>query len=610
MLSPAAQALTQTAAVIGREFTFDLLCRASGQDEASMVQSLDELWRRQIVREQGVDAYDFSHDKIRAVVYAEISPMRRRPAHLRAAEAIAALQAGDLDAVSGQIAAHYELAGRPQPAIAFYRRAAEAAQRIYANAEAIRLYQHLLRGELRERLSPSEICELMLGLGEVWRVNGQWAQAEASNREAMALAETLGDAALQARAQRALADVMRLQSHYDEGLKWLAKSEQGFEAAGDWRGVVSALWTMAEIYWFKGENKQALATLERQLRLAGEVGDPRGICEALDTMGMVYWSQGDWDESVRCCQRSIAIAEPLGYHLVITRAAITLGNVFLSQQRAAEALHWYLRAGVLAGQIDDRQVLAWAIANSAIVFNRHGDCLHAVAGYEQALRISLEIGDRWTAWQNIFYIGEAAERLQASEQAEFLYRRAVGFGKRLDSQSYHSFMLIGLIRLLLEQGRPAEASPFYDEAMEIIARLEGEHLGGEDTRFDVQVLGIRLRHAVGLLAPTDAVAELRALIEETEARGRQAALHYELWRLAPEDEQARCTAAELYGSLYAETGLHDHRLRYQELSGETLPDPPPLPDVSELIPATVVDLDSLIDRLEPLLAQLDASFHP
>ena len=55
-------------------------------------------------------------------------------------------------------------------------------------------------------------------------------------------------------------------------------------------------------------------------------------------------------------------------------------------------------------------------------------------------------------------------------------------------------------------------------------------------------------------------------------------------------------------------GCPNYRQRYRELTGETLPDPPPLPDVSELIPAAVVDLDGLIARLEPLLAQLDASF--
>ena len=73
--------------------------------------------------------------------------------------------------------------------------------------------------------------------------------------------------------------------------------------------------------------------------------------------------------------------------------------------------------------------------------------------------------------------------------------------------------------------------------------------------------------------------------------------------------RAQAAAVELVGLLYAETGLHDYRQRYRVLTGETLPDPPPLPDVSELIPAAVVDLDGLIARLEPLLAQLDASIN-
>ncbi len=608
LLSPGAQALAQTAAVIGREFTFAVLARASGQDEAAVMQSLDELWRRQLVREQGLDAYDFSHDKIRAVAYAEISPVRRCAMHLRVAEVIAMMYASDLDAQSIQIAEHYKQAGKPQLAISYFRRAAAVAQRIYANAEAARLYQYLLTGDLSVSLSAPETCALRLSLGEVWRVNGQWIQAEATIRAAMTMAETLNDVTLLAQAQRGLADVLRLQSHYDKALAWLATAEHGFEMSGDWRGVVSALWTMAEIYWFKGDNKQALATLERQLRIAGENGDLRGICEALDTMGMVYWSQGDWAESVDCCQRSIAIAEPLGYHVVITRAAITLGNVYSSQEQAGAALSWYLRAGVLARQIDDRQVLAWAITNSASQLHRRGDCLRALAGNEESVRIALEIGDRWTAWQIIFSIGDVARLLQATEQAEFLYRKAAVCGRRLDSPSYHAGMLVSLAWLLLEQCRVGEARLFYDEAVAVIARVAGERLGGEDTRFDAQVLGIRLRYVLGELSPIAAAAELRALLDKNSAQGRQAALHYELWRLAPEDAQARAAAAELYRTLYAETGLIEHRQRYHALTGETLPDQPPLPDVAELIPTAAADVDGLLDRLAPLLAQFEASF--
>ena len=72
-----------------------------------------------------------------------------------------------------------KLPGRPIGPIEFYRRAAQAAQRIYANAEAIGYYQHLLESDLAKHLSPEDVCTIKLALGEVWRVNGQWPQAEA-----------------------------------------------------------------------------------------------------------------------------------------------------------------------------------------------------------------------------------------------------------------------------------------------------------------------------------------------------------------------------------------------------------------------------------------------
>jgi predicted ATPase len=59
-LSPVARELTSLAAAIGRAFTFEVLTKSSHCDEDSLVQGLDELWQRRVIREQGVDAYDFS----------------------------------------------------------------------------------------------------------------------------------------------------------------------------------------------------------------------------------------------------------------------------------------------------------------------------------------------------------------------------------------------------------------------------------------------------------------------------------------------------------------------------------------------------------------------
>jgi len=53
----------------------------------------DELWQRRIVRDessQRVDAYDFTHDKLREVAYDSLSAARRRLIHRRIAEALEA----------------------------------------------------------------------------------------------------------------------------------------------------------------------------------------------------------------------------------------------------------------------------------------------------------------------------------------------------------------------------------------------------------------------------------------------------------------------------------------------------------------------------------------
>jgi hypothetical protein len=74
--------------------------------------------------------------------------------HRRVAHALEVVYADDLNSVSAQVAAHYEHASQPGQAIPYYQQAAEMAQRIYANEEAIRYYQRALA--LLETAPPSE----------------------------------------------------------------------------------------------------------------------------------------------------------------------------------------------------------------------------------------------------------------------------------------------------------------------------------------------------------------------------------------------------------------------------------------------------------------------
>ena len=152
-LSQPARDVASLAATVGRAFSLEILRRSGRGDDDRIVAGLDELLRRQIVREQGNGAYDFSHDKIREVAYAETTEARRRLLHRQVAEGLERVHAAALDAVATQIAAQYANAGLPERAAAYYLRGAEVAQRIGANLEAISLLRRGL--SLLETLPPS-----------------------------------------------------------------------------------------------------------------------------------------------------------------------------------------------------------------------------------------------------------------------------------------------------------------------------------------------------------------------------------------------------------------------------------------------------------------------
>lgn len=152
-LSPLSRSLAELAATIGREFTFDVLREASDAGEDRLVQGLDELWQRRIIREQGEDAYDFSHDKLREVLVADLSEARRRMLHRRVAQAMEHVYGDDVDGMAARIASHYERADEPQEAIVYYQLAADLARRMQAEEEAARYRQRASR--LEEEIVPS-----------------------------------------------------------------------------------------------------------------------------------------------------------------------------------------------------------------------------------------------------------------------------------------------------------------------------------------------------------------------------------------------------------------------------------------------------------------------
>ena len=140
-VSEPAQQVAGLAAAFGRAFSLGLLTEAGDQSEDVIVDAVDELWRRRIIRGHEGATYDFTHDLLREAAYELTSPPLRPLLHRRIAQAIELRAGGDRRAVAATLAEQYDRAQAPKRAIRNYAIAAEDATEVFAFDDAVRRYR-------------------------------------------------------------------------------------------------------------------------------------------------------------------------------------------------------------------------------------------------------------------------------------------------------------------------------------------------------------------------------------------------------------------------------------------------------------------------------------
>ncbi len=337
--------ILSTGAVIGHSFDFETVAGAGGRDEELVIAALEELIAAGLIVEIDADGvtpvYDFTHEKLRSLVYEETSLARRRLLHRRVAETLVQRRGGR-PGDAGKIAAHYRQAGDDRRAAEYYQQAGDEARALYANHEALRHYEtalalgrddataiHTAIGDIQTvlgeyadairryetaaaRADSRALARIEHRLGVVYQGSGEWERADAHLRAALAAlpGEEDGGEAAPIYADRSL--VAHHRGCYEEAQRLAERSLALAAASGDRRALAQAHNILGILANARGDQRGAREHLEESLSLAARLEDGPMRAAAMNNLALAARQEGHWERARALAEEALALSEAQG----------------------------------------------------------------------------------------------------------------------------------------------------------------------------------------------------------------------------------------------------------------------------------------------------------
>jgi DNA-binding SARP family transcriptional activator len=520
-LSEMARDLAATAAVIGRSFEFGLLLRAAARDEAASAAGVEELVRRQVLHEVA-GGFDFVHERVRSVAYAEISGPRRRFLHRQVAEALEALHARDLDPHLLALGIHCREGEVWERAASYFARAGFRALARSANVESAMCFEHALaainrlpesEGALRQaidirialwyplsalgqvaRFGPllEEAESMAAGLGDGHREalvgigrchylgsTGDHERAVTVGGRALASARHLGDRELESRAAFYTSLSLMALGHYRAaagpipGIVDFLENEPPGGRPRRWSsGHALTCSFLARCLAEVGEFAEALAFGVRGLARAEKSGNPFHLAAACLGLGSAYLRKGDFATATAHLGRGLALIEAHDLDVWLPATSACLGLARAWSGETAEGLALLDRALSAARSMNIAGGCARWMAYRGEAHLLAGQVGEARQWAEAALQETREYRERGNEAIALRLLGDVSAREGPAGlgQAKALLEEALAFAKSLDMRPLAALCHLTL-GVLLQDNRSGGAGGHLGLAFEMLQRM-------------------------------------------------------------------------------------------------------------------------------------------
>lgn len=199
-------------------------------------------------------------------------------------------------------------------------------------------------------------------------------------------------------AERAFAEGTRLLSGggpdaLERGVERYEQALALFRAAGDYRGQVTTLLTIASVVRALGGGEQALRYYEEALALLRGTTDTAEEARAQSNVAEVYFSLGDRERALTDFRQALALFRAAGDARAAAYTLAFVGHVYDSRGEERQALSSYEQALRLLRAAADKRGQAVTLNDIGLVYDALGEKARARQFFKESLAVFEEQGD-------------------------------------------------------------------------------------------------------------------------------------------------------------------------------------------------------------------------
>jgi len=235
-------------------------------------------------------------------------------------------------------------------------------------------------------------ARLLIGLGNVARRKGDYAQAENYARESQELCSGIGQMSGEAASLGLQGDVAYNRGDFKQAIACYEGALSTYRQLGDQHGIADYCLSLAFIKIDMEKIEEAETHLQEALSIGHSLNARLVLIRAEYHLARVARARGELDEALAQVERTLEAAQGAGSRLLEAAGHHLLGDILSQQQQPARGEVHMIEGLRLFENLGDRFETAWTLRSYARLLKQRGDISRAHGQLERAAALFAELG--------------------------------------------------------------------------------------------------------------------------------------------------------------------------------------------------------------------------